>query len=73
MLASRATVYRILNATTYADLCSIYKEIVGYDPSVDDIGNDGGIGDVAELQDILLDFVREECYATGVHCSTVGL
>ena len=65
----RADVQRIRAAQNdVLALGKLYKEIVGYSPMEDDPWITMG-----EVYCTLLDFIREECHALGIHVSLVGL
>lgn len=63
--AMRKRVQRIKDADA-KELKRLYEYLIGYDPFEE------GETD-ASVRATLLDYVKEECYATGVHVSEVGL
>ena len=63
--ALRKRVQRIKDADS-EELKHLYEYLIGYDPFEE--------GETAEsVRATLLDYVKEECYAMGVHVSEVGL
>ena len=63
--ALRHRVQRIKDADA-KELKRLYEDLIGYDPFEE--------GETIEsVRATLLDYVKEECYATGVHVSEVGL
>lgn len=68
----RADVQRIEDAEGDADaLRAIYLEWIGLECV--DAEKDDGTTSPQEVAEILRDFVREECYGSGIHCASVGL
>lgn len=55
-------------AKTIGDLDALYVEWIGYSAVEDDAE-----ATEASLRETLGDYIREVCYAAGVHVSTVGL
>ena len=64
----KASVEQIKTAVDQQALATLYVEMVGYDPFEDEPANT-----VQEVRETLLDFVRELCFESGVHCADVGL
>jgi len=62
------TVALIRACTTHEQISIIYEDIVGYDCAQDDPD-----ASFEELQALALDYMREVCYAYGVHVSSIGL
>ena len=63
--ALRNRVRRIKDADA-KELKRLYEYLIGYDPFEE--------GETAEsVRATLLDYVKEECYAMGIHVSEVGL
>lgn len=64
----KAHVEQIKAAADKQALASIYLDLIGYDPFEDEPSNTA-----EEVRAVLLDFVRELCFASGVQCADVGL
>ena len=61
----RKRVQRIKDADA-KELKRLYEYLIGYDPFEE--------GETTEsVRSTLLDYVKEECYAMGIHVSEVGL
>lgn len=55
-----------INSANFQGLTDLYEDLVGYDPFEE--------GETIEsVRATLLDYVKEECYAMGVHVSEVEL
>lgn len=57
---------RIDLAETRDDLGKIYEDMVGYDITTEDPQST-----VSELRDLCRDYLKELCYAEGIHCDDV--
>lgn len=57
-----------INSADLQGLADLYEDLIGYDPVA------VGVPVVSSvLREDLLDYVKEECYAMGIHVSEVGL
>ena len=63
--ALRNRVQRIKDADA-KELKRLYEYLIGYDPF-----EEGGTAE--SVRATLLDYVKEECYAMGIHVSEMGL